>query len=101
MDAFDRLRRVPENLMLEQQDQHFDRAAEHFRRVIVAVQDTIYEMMGVVGALLVVVSLFNWDPRQGEVRIVLAAGVVLIIIAGIRWIVRSSSRSHVDPDEVL
>ena len=76
--------------MSEQQDQHFDRAAEHFRDVIVAVQDMIYGVMGIVGALIVAVNSLYWDTRPREARQVVAIGVVLMAIAGIRWIIRAN-----------
>lgn len=86
--------------MSEQQDQHFDRAAEHFREAILSVQDVIYGMIGVLGALLVAASAFHLDQSSRDVRQVVAVGVVLMAIAGIRWSIRQSSRSQADPEEV-
>src|SRR5437868_6756989 len=78
------------NRMSDQQMQHFDRAADHFRQAILVVQDVIYWMMGVTGALLVAFICFELNARLRETGTLLAAGSLLIAIAAVRWAVRRS-----------
>jgi hypothetical protein len=76
--------------MSDQQMQHFDRAADHFRQAILVVQDVIYGMMGVTGALLVAFNSFELNAHPQEAGTLLAAGALLIAVAGIRWAFRRS-----------
>jgi hypothetical protein len=81
-----------ENLMSDQQIQHFDRAADHFRQAILVVQDVIYGMMGVAGALLVAVNCFELNAHAREAGTLFAAGALLIAVSLIRWAFRRSPR---------
>jgi TRAP-type mannitol/chloroaromatic compound transport system permease large subunit len=78
--------------MPNQQMQHFDRAADHFRDAILVVQDVICGMMGVIGALLVVFNSFELGAHPREAGTLVAAGAVLIAFAVIRWAFRRSAR---------
>jgi hypothetical protein len=81
-----------ENLMPNQQMQHFDRAADHFRQAILVVQDVIYGMMGITGTLLIAFNSFELGAHPREAGTLFAAGAVLIAISGIRWAIRRSKR---------
>jgi hypothetical protein len=78
--------------MSDQQMQHFDRAADHFRQAILVVQDVIYGMMGVTGALLVAFNCFELNAHPREAGTLFAAGALLIAVAAVRWVFRRSPR---------
>jgi hypothetical protein len=78
--------------MSDQQMHHFDRAADHFRQAILVVQDAIYGMMGVTGALLVAFNCFELNAHPREAGTLFAAGALLISLAAIRWTFRRSPR---------
>ena len=80
-----------ENLMSNPQ-QHFDRAADHFRQAILVVQDVIYGTMGVTGALFVVFNSFELSAHPREAGTLVSLCAVLISVAGIRWAFRRSPR---------
>jgi hypothetical protein len=78
--------------MSDQQIRHFDRAADHFRQAILGVQDVVYGIMGVAGALLVAFNSFELSAHPREAGVLFAAGVLLIAVSLFRWAIRRSPR---------